>query len=77
MIAKLGKYRANVPFVINYLKNNQGKPIGGLISQIAVATMVPAVVIAHYVGELQGYTPEVKDSIERLVKFYGYTDVSE
>jgi hypothetical protein len=47
--------------------------LGTIISLCATTTGCPCVVIAFYLGEGIGFTPEVIDEINRFIKFYGYS----
>lgn len=46
-----------------------------LIGDIALATECPIIVVAHYVGEIYGQTPELLSQIDRFMIFYNETEV--
>lgn len=57
-----------------YRTNKERYDLGSAISLCATSTGCPCVVVAFYLGEDIGFTPEVIDAINRFVKFYGYTE---
>lgn len=56
-----------------YLKQHMG--ICECISLISVTTHIPVIVCAFYIGEVAGWPEEVLETIERLKKSYGYTEI--
>lgn len=68
----LSKYRgSNFEYIQNWLKREPEANI----SEISLATGVPVIAVCHFVGEIKGFTPELLGVIERLMKFYGITEV--
>jgi hypothetical protein len=45
------------------------------ITIVSVATHVPLIAVAFFVGEAMGWPQEILDMIERLTKEYGYDEV--
>lgn len=68
----LDLYRSNVGFIRHYFSENQTESKELYIGLLATATSVPCIVIAYYIGEMYGFTPELSESIAVITKFYGY-----
>lgn len=49
-----------------------GAEISHAITETAVGTGIPIIVVCHFVGEFYGYTDEVKKKIKNISDFYGY-----
>jgi hypothetical protein len=76
MIVDLNKYTVNKKPIQDWYRNNKDNaPIGLMVSSMAVSTMCPCIVVAFYIGEVSGWPQEILESIERLTKFYDYTEV--
>lgn len=75
MVVDIDKYKANKEFVQRWLTKHQDKPIGPSIASMAVATMVPCIVVAYWAGEVTNWSQEVIYTIQRLKEFYGYHEV--
>lgn len=45
------------------------------VSLLSISTHVPCIVVAFYIGEINGWTKEILDIIERLIIFYKYTEI--
>lgn len=72
----IATYSINRTFVQNwYLKNKDKDSPGHAISSLACSTMCPCIVIAYWIGEITDWCPEVLEAIDRLTKFYGYTEI--
>lgn len=77
MIIDLDLYAVNKRFVQEWFeKNKESYDLGYCISNLAIMTMCPVIVIAYWIGDLTGWPPEVITKIERLKEFYGYTHIS-
>ena len=74
----LNKYAINRSLVQGYYGKNKGgfADIAKIIAVYASATHCPSVVLAFYLAEDLGYTPELRTVIDRLIAFYGYTEIS-
>jgi hypothetical protein len=72
----VGAYEASKRTIVNWLSNRDPKDRSADISMIAVTTGCPCIVVAYYAGEAFGWTEEIKKYIQKLVDFYGYTDIS-
>lgn len=53
----------------------EGRDIVQCISVISVATHIPAIVCAFWIGEVSGWTQPVMDNIQTLIKCYNYKDI--
>ena len=81
MRINIDKYRENFDWVVGIIKREYEKrgienvKIIEEISQISATSGVPLLAIAHFVGEEFGYTPEICNSIQKIIDFYGYTNI--
>jgi translation elongation factor EF-1beta len=76
MILDADSYRVNVKAIELMLKEKTtDKERIAHIGSISVATGVPIIVVCCYVGELFGFSDELKSMIERLKLFYNVTEV--
>jgi hypothetical protein len=71
----LDHYSVNRKFVQQWYRDNSHEEVGMAISILACATHCPAIVVAHYIAEEFGYTPEIMETIDRLTQFYGYKEI--
>jgi hypothetical protein len=71
----LNRYIVNKNFVQKFYKTHKvSYDLGSAISVCATSTGCPCVVVAFYLGEDIGFTPELIVIIDRLIKFYRYTE---
>lgn len=70
----LDKYSINKEFIQRWYLES-GEPTGYAVAMMAQATLVPCIVVAYYIGEVSGWTPELLRHIEVLKTFYGYTEI--
>lgn len=76
MVLDADRYRVNVKDIEWMLVDKEtDKERLEFIGLISVATGVPIIVVCCYVGELWGFTDELKAMIERLKAFYHVTEV--
>lgn len=76
MIVDLNTYLVNKTFVQEWHKENgQDKPCL-TVSIMAPATHCPCIVLAFYLSETLGFTPELTTMIGRLIKFYNYREIN-
>lgn len=70
-------YRARFPDVAGLLKlktqHDTNPNFQRVASEIAVATGVPVVVCFQYIGEILGYTDQLRKYIKDINAFYGVT----
>lgn len=76
-ILKLGKYRLNFDFIRKLLLNKKPEERRKFISEIAIATCVPVIIVCYYVLEIYGPSEEITSLTERLMKFYNVDKVEE
>lgn len=75
MIIDIEAYTASKSIVINYYEGKGGKDARRSISMGASITHCPAVVVAYWIGDHAGWTPEIIQTIKSLIDFYGYTEI--
>ena len=75
MILNANKYRINIPKIQSLIDNKPEEKYVIYIGAIALATNVPIIVVACYVGELYGFTEELRNYISRLMQFYCVEEV--
>jgi hypothetical protein len=75
MRVDLGAYRVNRAFIQKWFLEQS--TVGPAISAVIMASSlhVPAIVANFYIGEVNKWDQETLEAIERLVKFYGYTEI--
>jgi len=70
MILDCDKYKLSLPFIRDLTKDLTQLERLQTIGIIAIASGVPIIVVATFIGELWGYTIELEGFIERLKTFY-------
>lgn len=43
------------------------------VAMLATSTGVACIVVLYYIGEIMGFTDQIKDDMKRLAEFYQYT----
>jgi len=72
----LNSYHLIRPFIKNWYKNNVNKDVSNAVSMIAASPpYYPCIAVAFILAEELGYTAELREIIERLIKFYRYTEI--
>lgn len=71
----ISKFEKQKKFVIGWFNTKGGKNIERTISMMAVATFIPCIVIAYWIGEETNWDPQAVESIKRLTDFYGYKEI--
>jgi hypothetical protein len=75
MKVNIDDYKVGRAFVQKwYLEKGNGKPAEAA-SIIATAIHTPIIVVAFWIGEVDGWSPETLNTIARMVQFYKYTEV--
>lgn len=69
------KYRINVKDVITFTQDKNHKDRMEFMGMLAVATNVPIIIVATFVGELYGFTPDLNSFIDELKLFYSIDKV--
>ena len=73
----LDKYAVHrLPIQIWYKENTGYESLSVALAMWAATTHCNIVSLAFFIGEDIGYTPEIVDLIDRLTKFYGYTEIA-
>lgn len=59
-----------------YLNNKSGvKSPSETASLMACASHTPVIVCCFYIGEIDGWSEDILESIQRLINFYGYKEI--
>jgi len=76
MIVNADDYRVNIQSISKMFEAKPSyKEKVEHIGPIAVATMVPILVVCQYMGEIYGFTPELEDKMDKLKYFYKVTEL--
>lgn len=75
MTLDLSLYEANKAFVQSWYTGKSNRDIKTAISMMSIATCVPAIVIAYWLGEITSWNDDIIHAISRLKDFYGYTEI--
>lgn len=75
MVLDADKYRVNVKPIKELTIDQTPEERIKFLSMLAVSTGVPIIIVACYVGELYGFSPELNAYIERLKNFYTIKEV--
>lgn len=75
MTIDIGGFDASKHIVLNYFHGKGGGDIQRTVSQMAQATHIPCIVIAHWLGVETNWHPDCMKTIKRLKDFYGYTEM--
>jgi hypothetical protein len=72
----LNKYRVNKLFILTqYQKTKDRYSISDILSMASSTTHCPLLALNFYLSESIGYIPELIVIIDRLIAFYGYTEI--
>lgn len=75
MTVDIAKYEVNRKYVHRWYKDKGYKKPEEAVSTIAVAYGVPCIVCAYWIGEITDWPPYIIETIDNLIKFYGYTRI--
>ncbi len=75
MILDANKYRINIKPISHQLDDKTQQERYDSIGPISVSTGVPIIIVATYVGELYGFTDQLRAFIERLKAFHAVDEV--
>lgn len=75
MIEDLDTYKVQKPHAQRWFLEKGNGDVDRSISTIAIMTSCPCIVTAYWIGEVNGWSPEVKEAIDRLMDFYGYEKI--
>lgn len=76
MIVDLDHYLVNRSFIQKWHQDNGDNQPCLTVSILAPATHCPCIVLAFYLAETVGFTPEMMSMIEGLIKFYTYSEIN-
>lgn len=69
------RYRVNYPVIKTLTKEKTEAERIKFISELAIITNVPVIIVATYLAEIYGFTPLIVDFIYRTKRFYNVTAV--
>lgn len=69
------EYRINIPFIKEMTKNLTDKERYDFVSELAVVTGVPIIIICIYLTELYGHTVELDAFANRMKLFYNVSEI--
>lgn len=75
MIFNLKEFRVNIPFLVSQLNKYSTKNPINVASEAGVYSHCPIIAMFHFLGELQGFTPELMERIARQMAVDGITKV--
>ena len=75
MIIKLDDYTVNRKPVREFIEANKELDFNELLKRLVIITSCPVIVVSYFIGEVIGFTPEIKERIETLTKFYDYEKI--
>jgi len=64
--------KVNKEYVQRYWLERDGDP-GKVISTLATSLNIPCLTIAFWIAEVAGYPDSIKETVDGLINFYGYT----
>jgi hypothetical protein len=74
MVIDIAVYEGSKEFVLRWHKRRSD--FSNTISVLPSATFVPCIAIAIWIGEHDGWTPELMATIDSLIAFYGYSKIN-
>jgi hypothetical protein len=76
MIVNANDYRVNMKSIeLMFKAKKDDIERREFIGSVAVATGVPIIVVAQYLGEIYGFTPQLDSFMDRLKHFYKITEL--
>lgn len=75
MTIDLSTYSINKDYIQSWFLKKGAGDVNYSISMLSSMTMVPCIVIAYWIGEIDGWSPASVRAITRFIDFYGYTSV--
>lgn len=73
----LNTYSINRKYIQNWYKHNKDK-VSGVVEAVALqapSIHCPCIVLTYFIAEDIGFTEEIVESIESLIKQYGYKEI--
>jgi hypothetical protein len=74
MIVDINLYIGSKSFILSWHRRKGN--IDKTISMMPSVTFVPCIAVAIWIGEHDGWTPEIVSRIESIIAFYGYTKIN-
>lgn len=62
-------------FVQKWVLKNAHEEPSMAIAVMAQTTSVPCIIVAFWIGEVLNWPDKVKENVDSLIKFYGYTEL--
>lgn len=62
-------------YSIRWYQEKQVENLSLAVSLIANMSSVPCIIVAYWLGELLDYPESLKTTVDRLMKFYAYTEI--
>lgn len=75
MKVDITKYEANKAAIQRWYRSKGQGNLVDFIPMVSCSTMVPCIVVAFYLAEIIGFTPDMISYIQSLIAFYGYTQI--
>lgn len=76
MTIDLSRYDINKKFIQNWFLTQGKGSVHNSVPILACSLLVPCIVVAFYIGEIDGWSPEILRKIEVLKDFYGYKEIT-
>lgn len=71
------KYKVVKVFIEDWILSHPDKDPFKEISELSLATYCPIVIVCYFIGEIRGFTPEIKETLQRLKDFYQIEEIVE
>ena len=71
----LNSYLLSKPFIQKWYLEKGGNDPKKAVSIMSSSTHIPAIVVAFYIGEVDGWSKEIMSTIKSLNNFYDYTEI--
>ena len=75
MRVDLALYTVHLKTIKGMLENRVYTTPREIVSEMALATQCPVIVVLHYVAHLTSMTPELEESIKRVKEFYQIKEI--
>lgn len=67
--------RERKEFVQRWTLENTHVDRSSIISIMAQSSACPCIIVAYWIGEVLDWPEDIKKSVDRLIEFYGYTEL--
>lgn len=75
MTLNLNEYRVQVPEIKRFLDGKGQWNYKEVIGPLAIYCSTHIVAVSHYIGEIYGFTDEIRGKIKRDCEFYRITEI--